>query len=274
MKKVASIFSVLFFLATICTIAFADAVPGALLYLDARENPAHPRGWWNLGTVGGVLSGDGKPPELEVGTIAIPALGIDKPDSRFYTHKRAGQAWGGPDDDLELFIEDWTLEFLFKLEGENHKDARGNQFAGFQPGGHNSIRLSFWFGQGDLGAQFSDGGAGQLRPGRDWTEDGWIWLTLTSAGGDFVRVYHDAKMINMFLAGKFDKTAPIKAVIIGANSYAERGQSFTGSIALVRLYDKVLDKNQINQNITAWIEWRAVDPASKLTTTWGRVKTR
>jgi len=34
-----------------------------------------------------------------------------------------------------------------------------------------------------------------------------------------------------------------------------------------------MDKDQINQNVSAWVEWREVDPASKLTTTWGRVKT-
>ena len=39
MKKVVSIFGVLFILAKICTMALADAVPGALLYLDAVTIP-------------------------------------------------------------------------------------------------------------------------------------------------------------------------------------------------------------------------------------------
>lgn len=26
-----------------------------------------------------------------------------------------------------------------------------------------------------------------------------------------------------------------------------------------------MDKDQINQNVSAWVEWREVDPASKLT---------
>ena len=43
-----------------CTIALADAVPGALLYLDARDNRAHPTAWTNHGTAGGELSGAGK----------------------------------------------------------------------------------------------------------------------------------------------------------------------------------------------------------------------
>ena len=73
MKNVVSIFGVLFILLTTCAIALADAVPGALLYFDARDNRAHPGAWRNLGTVGGELSGAGNSPELEEGAIAIPA---------------------------------------------------------------------------------------------------------------------------------------------------------------------------------------------------------
>ena len=77
MKTVVSILGVLLFLTTMNTLALAEAVPGALLYLDARDNRAHPGAWRNLGTVGGELSGAGKPPVPEEGPIAIPALGID-----------------------------------------------------------------------------------------------------------------------------------------------------------------------------------------------------
>ena len=77
MKTVVSVLFVLFVLPTVCTIALADAVPGALLYFDARDNRAHPTAWTNHGTAGGELSGAGNSPELEEGTIAIPALGID-----------------------------------------------------------------------------------------------------------------------------------------------------------------------------------------------------
>lgn len=113
-----------------------------------------------------------------------------------------------------------------------------------------------------------------LRPGGHWTEVGWIWLTLTSKGRDIIKVYRDGRVVDLKVSAKFDKTTPIEVVTIGTNSYVEHGQSFTGSIALVRLYNIELDKDRANQNITAWIEWRGVDPASKLTTTWCRVKTK
>ncbi len=44
-------------------------------------------------------------------------------------------------------------------------------------------------------------------------------------------------------------------------------QNFNGSIHLVRVYDRALSDAEISPNF-------AVEPANKLTTTWGRVKQR
>ena len=101
-------------------------------YFDARDNArGHTQVWTNEGSVGGELSGAGKPPKFEEGTIAIPALGTDT-NLKFYTHKKADQAWNDQGDDLEFFIEDRPLKFLLKIHGENHQAARTNQFVGFQ----------------------------------------------------------------------------------------------------------------------------------------------
>ena len=267
MRKVISILSAAFFLATVCTIALADAVPGALLYLDARDNPAHPDAWTNLGTVGGELSGAGNPPELGEGTIAIPDLGINMPNSKFYTHKESDQCWGEEADGLELFLEDWTIEFLLRCNGA----MLGRGLAGFQPipmEGHNAIRLAFWWGEGELGGQF--GGV----DGRILTlEEGvWSWVAFVNKSGDPLRIYHNGELVNLLPGADFDKKTPITVVIIGANSYGERAWPFNGSIALVRVYDIALDKDQIMQNIRAWAAGEAVEPASKLTTTWGSIK--
>ena len=65
MKKVALILTTLFFLASVCTVALADAVPGALLYLDASDNSDHPKGWKNLGEAGGSLLPADQAPNLK-----------------------------------------------------------------------------------------------------------------------------------------------------------------------------------------------------------------
>ncbi len=272
MKTVFSIFGVLFILATVCTVALADPVPGALLYLDARDNPAHDKAWTNLGTAGGELSGAGKPPVLEEGPIAIPALGIDT-ISKFYTHKKAGQCWGDQGDNLKLFLEHWTIEILLRMNGDSHQNSPRNQLVGFQPvklKGENAIRLGFWADVGELVGQFSNVTAA-LRPNKGLEEGVWTWMTLLS--GDTIKILHEGKIKNLLPgARKFNKETPIEVVIIGANSYGERDQTFNGSVALVRIYDRVLSKEEINQNITAWTEWRSVDPSSKLSTTWGAIK--
>ena len=54
-------------------------VPGALLHLDASNNPGHQKSWKNLGLAGGELLAANDAPMLEKGTIKIPALGIPKP---------------------------------------------------------------------------------------------------------------------------------------------------------------------------------------------------
>ena len=85
MKRMASVFSLVILLTAICTVVSADVVPGAVLFLDAANNPAHPEAWSNLGSAGGELSGEGTPPLLEEGTIEIPALSFVQPGAMFYT---------------------------------------------------------------------------------------------------------------------------------------------------------------------------------------------
>lgn len=271
MKKVILIVGMLFFLTTLCSIALAEPIPGAVLHLDARDNPGHDDAWTNLGTAGGELSGAGKPPVLEEGPIVIPDLGIDT-ISKFYTHKKSGQCWGDQGDNLKLFLEDWTIDLLLRMNGDSHRNSPRNQLVGFQPKklrGDNAIRLTFLGDVGELWGQFSNVNAA-LRPNKGLKEGVWTWMTLVS--GDPMKIYHEGKIKNTLPGGKFNKETPIEVVIIGANSYGERDQTFNGSVALVRIYDRKLKTAEIKQNITAWTEWRSVDPASKLSTTWGSIK--
>ena len=71
----------------------------------------------------------------------------------------------------------------------------------------------------------------------------------------------------------WDDNIPLRAITIGSFSPGEKNRNFNGSFSLVRVYDKALEEDEILQNINFW-SGLAVDPASKLTTTWGRVKTR
>ena len=72
MRKVMSILGAAFFLATLCTAALADIVPGAVLYLDARDNPTHPDAWTNLAGDGGAIPPMVLQPALEEGAHQNP----------------------------------------------------------------------------------------------------------------------------------------------------------------------------------------------------------
>ena len=88
-RTVISISTTLFLLSIACTIVANYPV----LYLNAADNPAHPKAWKNLGTEGGELLEADKAPELEEGTIKIPALGINEQNVKYYTTK---ETFGGP----------------------------------------------------------------------------------------------------------------------------------------------------------------------------------
>ena len=274
MKKLVLVFSVVFLLTTIYATVSAQ-VPGAVLYLDAADNPGGDDAWTNLGTAGGELSGEGNPPVEDEGTIEIPALGIRMPGAKFYTFAESGQGYGGPGNTVELFIDDWTIEFLLRrngaMLGEEH------QLAGFQntpAEGAQSIRL--WLMNGDVREKLefsihSNGAkAGTESTGIILAEGVWFWVTLVHENKDSLTVYLNGEEISDQPGWEFDKGVPIDMILIGANSYGERARTFNGSIALVRIYDKALTEGQVNQSINVWA---AVEPVSKLTTTWGTVKT-
>ena len=77
------------FLAITPAIAHADVVPGAVLYLDASDNPDHDKGaWTNLGTAGGKLNAADTAPVLEKGLVQIASLGISE-QREYYTAKES-----------------------------------------------------------------------------------------------------------------------------------------------------------------------------------------
>ncbi|MDE0427006.1 LamG domain-containing protein [Candidatus Poribacteria bacterium] len=272
MKIVISIYTTIFFLAMTSVIAFANIVPDPVLYLNAADNPAHPDAWENLGTEGGELLPADNAPELEEGTIKIPALGIDQPNVKYYTAKESHSTFGGPPQkNTPLFFEDWTLEFLCRRNGDFFVEE--HHFAGFQNSpreGKQGIRLWIVGGQ-NLDASIHAKGAKQgVQPLNLVLNQGeWTWIAVVGTSGDSIVAYQDGKEVSKQAGFEFDKGLPINDISIGANSFDERRRTFNGSFAIVRAYDKALTEAEINQNISGTF---AVDPADKLSTTWASVK--
>ena len=273
MKKVAFTLAILFFLGSACTLALADAVPGALLYLDASDNPDHPKGWKNLGEAGGSLLPADQAPKLEKGDIRIPALGINQQNVMYYTARKSKETFGGPvARNPKLFVEDWTLEFLCKRNGglfvEEH------HFAGFQ----NSPReknqgLRLWLlGNGqnlDMSIHAKGGKTGQALK-IVLEEDKWTWITIVGTDKKSIIAYQDGKEVVKGPGVDFDNRLPLNDISIGANSYDERRRTFNGSFSIVRVYDKALTPDQVLSNAKG--VFLAVEPGGKLSTTWAKLK--
>lgn len=272
MKITISICTALFFLSIVCTIAFADVVEDPVLYLNAADNPAHPKAWENLGTEGGELLAADNPPELEEGTIKIAALGINEQNVKYYTTKESLQTFGGPPaKNTPLFFQDWTLEFLCRRNGDFFVEE--HHFAGFQNSpreGKQGIRLWIVGGQNlDMSIHAKGGKQGVQTLNLKLEEGVWTWIAVVGTSGKSIVAYQDGKKVSEQAGFEFDKKLPINDISIGANSFDERRRTFNGSFAIVRAYDKALSEAEINQNIGGTF---AVDPADKLSTTWAKVK--
>lgn len=272
MKTAISIYTTLFFFAMTCVVAFANVIEDPVLYLNAADNPAHPKAWENLGTEGGELLAADKPMELEEGEIKIPALGVNEPNAKYYTAKESHSTFGGPPQkNTPLFFEDWTLEFLCRRNGDFFLEE--HHFAGFQNSpreGKQGIRLWITGGQNLDISVHAGGGKQGVQPLNLKLEEGvWTWIAVVGTNDDSIVAYQDGKEVSKQAGFEFDKSLPINDISIGANSFDERRRTFNGSFAIVRAYDKALSEAEINQNISGTF---AVDPADKLPTTWARVK--
>ena len=272
MRATISICATLFLLSIACTIASANVVADPVLYLNAADNPAHPKAWKNLGTEGGELLAADKAAELEEGAIKIAALGINEQNVKYYTTKESHQTWGGPPaKNTPLFFEDWTLEFLCRRNGDFFVEE--HHFAGFQNSpreGKQGIRLWIVGGQSLDTSIHAKGGKQGVQPLNLKLQEGvWTWIAIVGTSGKSIIAYQDGKKVSEQAGFEFDKKLPINDISIGANSYDERRRTFNGSFAIVRAYDKALSEAEINQNIGGTF---AVDPTDKLSTTWAKVK--
>ena len=271
MRKTISIFIMAFFLAIFCTVVLGQVVPGAVFHLDAADNPGHPDAWTNLGTAGGEIRAIDAAPVLEEGRIDIPNTGFVLANAKYYTGTRIGLIFGGPPDtNPDLALEDWTLELLCRRNG-GAKD-RDNGLIGFRPGSDNeddnAVSLIVQKSTTELSIHYP---LGEVTASGLFLEIGeWNWIAISSDQSIMTK-YQNGEAVGEEAGWTFNKTVDIDGITIFAQTPMSRQVSFIGSIAFVRMYDRVLSAAEIKGNMETTF---AVDPVSKLTTTWGREKTR
>ena len=272
MRKVIPIFSVAFFLATQCMAAFSNIVPGAVLHLDARNNPNHPDAWTSIAEAGGHVPPMDAPPALEEGPIKIPDIGIDEPKAKYYTSRKRAEMYGTKGFAPPLALEDWTIELLVRRNGDMFNDE--HQLAGVGAAawvGLQGITLSL-DAANNLKMVIYEAGIDTLVPSNIiLEEDVWNWVAFTGKDKQEILAYYNGREVNKRPGVDFRKNEPMRRITIGSSTPDEKVRNFNGSIALFRVYDKVLREDEIVRNINAW-SGLAVDPGAKLATTWGSLK--
>ena len=261
-------------------------VPGAQYWLDAGDNPAHPDGWANLGTAGGVMpSGEKGAPVLE------PNAGPDGGPA--YTVKESGQcfgrdAWGilHRDTAVSLIFENWTVEVWLQRHGKAFGGGE-HQFLCFMDTPW-APRQGIIFRFDDLNEGPDTGkvriliiglkGDGEhIFPEVDIGLEEWHQIAFTYDNGtSLLQSYMDGKPVGdpIELIQDFSTDVEMKNnAVFRSDPGDEDNRVFNGSINLVRLYDRPLSDAEILENFRN-PRAVAVEPASNFSTTWGNVKAR
>ena len=233
-----------------------NAVPYAVLLLDASNNPRPTPPWVNLGTAGGRLSVSELHPRVEEGDIEIPSIGFSG-RRRYYTAARARQTFGGPvDTNPKLYLGDWTLEFLCKRNGNLF--TLEHQFAGFQNSPREGLQgIRLWLPNNGQELSMSVHADGFRQPERALNiileENVWTWVTIASINGESIIAYQDGVEVSRHPGVHFDANLPLDDISIGSFSYDERHRNFNGSFSIVRVYDRALSQDEVLQNIGATV---------------------
>ena len=271
MRKVISILGAAFILTTLYTATHADIVPGAVLYFDARDNPTHPDAWTNLAADGGSVPPMALKPALEEGPIKIPDIGINERKTKYYTSRKSTEMYGTKAWNPPLAIDDWTIEFLVRRNGDLFREEHQLLGINTSPEGRQGFRLGLKNGD-TLGIGIYQGGNDMGVASNVRLEEGvWTWVALTGEDKKEILVYQDGKRVSQQAGVDFDKKIPLRVITIGSFSPGEKNRNFNGSFAFLRVYDKALTQNELMQNIDAW-SGLAVQPDSKLAITWGSLK--
>ena len=250
-------------------------VPKPILYLDAADNPAHPRAWTNLGTAGGQLSSRSGGAKLE------PNAGPDGGPA--YTADRAGQSYGQAG--ISLFFEDWTIEIWVKRNGPasgggEHqifgmadrpwpfKQSILLRFDGAESG---HIRATLISEEGG-----GPGGTDHIAPnGLDIGAKRWHHVVLTfDSRSRSLQSYLDGKFLSKDPTNQsYDDKLEAKRITAFRSDVADPdNRVLNGSISLIRMYDRELDENEVRENFRHPHASQAVDAADKLATSWGKLK--
>jgi len=264
--KVIAILSLALALAMVGSSLFAQ-IPGAHIDLNT-EKGADKNAWKNFGTAGGEFpAGPNGAPEYKPAEGGKPAQYIGAPGKIFGIDPPT-------DETPTIYLENWTVELHLQRNGSAFADE--HQIAGFRSfDPRHGQRIDIHFSGQDTGAidinikglntdpvthkEVLDIGV------EKWRRIAFVYDDAAST----LHTYLDGKLVKQLKTEQdFDPKIDMNFHSLFDSHVPEHGRSFNGSMSIVRVYGKALTAAQILQNF----EGRTIEPANKLTTTWGGVK--
>ena len=279
--------------ALISSMAFAvSPVRNPVLYFNPVETRQQKgdNAWRNAGTAGGQLErGNGKP-NLEHGTIEIPAIGIKSDNAAWYTATQSNTVFANEEEDENppiVHLQDFTIGLLMRINGplfmEEHQ-VFGIQTQPWDPikdgwnaGAPRDQIVRVWLDANifqnisiaqnviqhrqDLAKRKNKLNIGQNE---------WHWVHLAFASGESITIYRDGvEVSNNPTEVEWDPAHDMLQHGIFTSAHVEQQRTCNCSIAIYRVYDRTLSPDEINKNVRNSL---SVDPAGKLAVTWAKMK--
>ena len=291
-----TILSVVLITLLISSMTFAvSPVRNPVLYFNPVETRQQQgdNAWRNAGTAGGQLErGRGKP-VLEHGPIEIPAIGIKSDNAAWYTATQSNTVFANEEEDENppiVHLQDFTIGLLMRINGtlfmEEHQ-VFGIQTQPWDPikdgwnaGAPRDQIVRVWLDANGSGI-FQNISIAQnvIQHRQDLAkrknklnigQNEWHWVHLVFASGESITIYRDGvEVSNNPSEVEWDPAHDMLQHGIFTSAHVEQQRTCNCSIAIYRVYDRVLSTDEINKNIRNSL---SVAPAGKLAVTWAKMK--
>ena len=280
------VLSALLILALVSPVAVAELV----LHFDANTQEKGDDSWMDSVSGGAVPMADDKP-AVEEGMIDVAGQAFN---SKYYTASKSRQSFvntdNEPTDDIPtVFLENYTMGLLVRINGGLLEQE--HQMLGIQSDAPEANQTSrIWVSNGD-----DENPAGNItnvnvmQPAIGLREDYgladhglslgvgiWRFVHIAFESGIAIDFYIDGANTGSLPSGvTWDPDRPMNIHAIFCHSFGEQQRTLNGSIAYYKVWDEYLTQDQIQADMGGGAGGgTAVDPADKVTTTWGNVKTQ
>lgn len=276
-------------MALISSIAFAvSPVKGPVLYFNPVETRQEKgdNAWKNAGKAGGEIRRGEAKPTLEEGPLEIPAIGFKADNAAWYTATKSKTVFANEAEDKKapvVNLENFTIGILIRVNGPYFAEENiiiGIQTTGKIPPRAHEQSVRIWLDVAGKGiVQNVSIAQNVIQARHDFSNrrnklklppNEWHWMHVVFESGVSMTTYLDGQEAASHATEvKFDPGHELNLHGIFTSNFEVQQRTCNCSIAIYRVYDRVLTPDEISKNVRNSL---SVDPAGKLAVTWGKMK--